>query len=108
MPRRDRLVLDLSPADRESLNALLDAIQPGLRAERGSETNAALRMFRLGMAIYAGQPSMRHALPPTSGHLIELVLKAKARDAAVGAKAVEEAQPAVAAPVVEEKKRKKA
>lgn len=85
MPKpRDKVTLYMTPADRAALDALLEAIQPGLKDEHGEESNAVMRMFRLGMEAFAGSPSSRHALPPHPGRLVKLVLEAKARDVAAG------------------------
>jgi hypothetical protein len=80
---KDKIQMYLSPEDRAALNAMLEAIEPGLSKVRGEETRACLRAMRLGLAIYAGRPSMRNALAPEPGMLIRLVNEAKERDAAV-------------------------
>ena len=102
---KDKVQIYLSPEDRAALNAMLEAIEPGLSKQRGEETKCCLRMIRPGMAIYAGRPSMRHALAPEPGTLVRLVMEAKARDAAAGGRSEEPptASPPPA-PVTEERK----
>lgn len=77
---RDRLQIHLTPADRAAINALLEAIAPGLSSQRGAASEAALNMLRIGMAIYAAQPSKRLQVPHGPEVLQRAVADAKARE----------------------------
>lgn len=77
---RDRIQIHLTPADRTAIDALLEEIAAGLSTQRGAVAEAALNMLRIGMAIYAAQPSRRIQVPHAPEALRRAVAEAKARE----------------------------
>lgn len=76
--KRDLISLYPDVHERAALNALLDAIDPRIRATHGEETRAVWRMVHLGMAVYAANPALRAGLAPHPDDLVRLALSAKA------------------------------